>query len=129
MEMNFREFVATRGFNTSPQNWRMEKSQIMQYWQTLRPDMPIQFNPIESDKKGSTFGEDGIRITGSRPFIDSVLGRLKDILRYENKQTKLNIAYRQVQYKGEGIPDKDSSFVFYIQTKNRETKVPSLSVG
>jgi hypothetical protein len=123
MEMNFREFLAgyagvTAGYNTAPKIWRMNKDQIMQYWQSLRTG-PIQFNPIKPDKKGSTFGEDGIRLTGSRTFIDSVLARLKDIMQYENPHTKLNLIYRQVQQKGIQTPEKSTSFVFYAQAKQR----------
>lgn len=123
MEMNFREFLtgaAPVGHDTTPQSWRMDKDQIRQYWQTLRPDGPIQFDAMEPGQKGSTFGEDGLRLTGSRKFIDSVLGRLKDIMQYENPATKLNLVYRQVQYKGSQTPDKNTSFVFYAQVKKRE---------
>ena len=123
MSMNFREFMtgaAGVGHGTAPQNWRMEKDQIVQYWQTLPQNAPITFDPIESGQRGSTFGEDGLRLTGSRRFIDSVLARVKDIMQYENPATKLSLVYRQVQYKGSQTPDKNSSFVFYAQVKKRE---------
>lgn len=127
MEMNFREFLngtasVVPNYDSGVKMWRLEKDQAMQYWQSLKPDGPILFDPIEPGQKGSTFGEDGLRLTGSRKFIDSVLGRLKDIMQYESPSTKLNVVYRQVQYKGSNTPDKNSSFVFYAQVKNREKK-------
>jgi len=126
MEMSFREFLAggaTSSYDVAPQSWRMQKDQVMQYWQSLRPG-PIQFDPIQPGKKGSTFGEDGLRITGSRTFIDSILARLKDMMQYENPHTKLNVVYRQVQYKGSQLPEKNTSFVFYAQAKTREKPKP-----
>lgn len=132
VEMNFREFMngsAEVGYDTAPKSWRMEKDQIMQYWQQLRPNDPIAYDPMKPGQKGSTFGEDGLRLTGSRRFIDSVLGRVKDIMHFENPSTKLNVVYRQVQYRGKGVsadgnesqtPEKTSSFVFYAQVKSRD---------
>lgn len=125
MEMNFREFLtgtapAAPHVDTGVKMWRMDKDQAMQYWQSLRPNGPLLFDPIEPGQKGSTFGEDGIRLTGSRKFIDSVISRFKDVMQYETPATKLNVVYRQVQYKGTQTPDKNSSFVFYAQVKKRE---------
>lgn len=127
MDMNFREFLTgttpvNTNYNTGVKMWRLEKDQAMQYWQSLKPNTPIFFDPIKNGQKGSTFGEDGLRLTGSRKFIDSVIGRLKDIMQYENPTTKLNVVYRQVQYKGSNTPDKNSSFVFYAQVKDRDKK-------
>jgi hypothetical protein len=131
-QMHFREFfngtasvtssVAPVSYAPNVKMWRLEKEQAIDYWQSLKPNNPIIFNPIKAGQKGSTFSEDGIRLTGSSQFIDSILGRLKDIMQYENPSTKLNIAYRQVKYKGSNTPDKSSSFVFYAQVKNREKK-------
>lgn len=127
--MDFKEFMANNpagGYDVGPKSWRMDKDQVMQYWQSLRPG-PIVFNPIEPDRKGSTFGEDGLRLTGSKSFIDSILSRLKEIMQFENPQTKLNVVYRQVQYKGSAPVDRNSSFVFYAQVKQRdkpEAKTP-----
>jgi hypothetical protein len=134
MEMNFREFLngtapAAASYDTGVKMWRLEKDQAMQYWQSLKPNSPILFDPIEPGKKGSTFGEDGLRLTGSRKFIDSVIGRLKDIMQYENPSTKLNVVYRQVQYKGSNTPDKNSSFVFYAQVKSRDKKALGTTDG
>ena len=45
--------------------------------------------------QGSTYDQDGIRITGSEEFIDSVLSRLKDLLSAENGSTRLQVVYKQ----------------------------------
>ena len=129
MEMSFREFIAgssSGGYDVAPKSWRMDKNQVLQYWQSLRPG-PIQFDAIQPGKKGSTFGEDGLRLTGSKAFIDSILARVKDIMQYESPHTKLNVVYRQVQYEGSQLPEKSTSFVFYAQVKSREP--PKVKVG
>ena len=130
--MNFREFLGgSEGHNTAPTGWRMEKDQIMKYWQSLRP-VPIQYSPIAPGKKGSTFGEDGLRLTGSQRFIDSILARIKDVMQYENPHTKLNVVYRQVQRQGIQPTDKTTSFVFYAQVKDRQKakiKLPGITNG
>ena|SRR6185437_6241543 len=128
LEMNFKEFLngsANIAASAAPKPWSMDKDQIMQYWQNLNPSTPVFFDPIEPGKRGSTFGEDGLRLTGSRRFIDSVLGRLKDIMQYENPSTKLSLTYRQVEYRGNQTPNKSTSFVFYAQAKKREEQKPT----
>ncbi len=118
----FREFMQQQPYAAPQQQqaWRMPKEQIIQHWQSLRPNTPIQFTPIKADKKGSTFSEDGIRLTGSRNFIDSILSRLKDLANYESPTTKLNLVYRQTQYKGTEMPENNQTFVFYLQAKERK---------
>jgi hypothetical protein len=101
------------------QKWKLSKPEIISYWKSIRYDLPIVVSPIRAEKKGSTYNDDGIRITGSKQFIDSVLGKLKDLLRYENLQTKLDLVYRQTQYKGTEIPESNQSFAFYVQVRNR----------
>lgn len=108
--------------------WRMEKPDILRYWQSLRGDAPIQAVPIPAGKRGSTFGDDGLRITGSREFIGSVIARLKDFMAYETPTTKLNLVYRQTPYRGTQTPDHSNNFVFYAQVKER-TKKPAPSAG
>lgn len=107
--------------------WRASKDDIIQHWNALRPDTPIVFDPINHNHKGSTFGEDGVRLTGSKRFIDSILGRLKDVLAYEGPSTKLDLVYRQTQYKGTDTPDKASSFVFYIMVREKTPDVKGVA--
>jgi hypothetical protein len=100
--------------------WSAKKPEILQMWQNLRPDMPINITPIVKKEGGGnqSYGEDGIRITGSWPFIASILGRLKEVLAYEsNQQTKLRLVFRGVD-KARSGPDKNS-FVFYMNVDER----------
>ena len=99
--------------------WSAKKPEILQMWQNLRPDMPINITPMSKTPGGGnqSYGEDGIRITGSWPFIASVIGRLKDILGYENQQTKLRLVFRGVD-KSRSDPSKES-FVFYMNVDER----------
>ena len=79
--------------------------------------MPFAMNPVEYDHKGSTIQEDGLRITGSKEFITSVLSRIKDFMLYENPGTKLMVSYRQSP-KSFVLGNKNS-YTFYLQVKQR----------
>lgn len=104
-------------------SWKASKSQIMDYWKTLRGNQMIPMKPIKYKHKGSTYGEDGIRITGSPNFIQAVLGKLRELLRYEGPDTKLAVVYRQTMSKKRLTAGLNpSSFVFYIQAKERGKK-------
>lgn len=101
--------------------WKATKDQILKYWQGLRNDTPILINPIPYEHEGSTYGEDGIRITGSPEFIASVLPRLRELLAYETPNTKLAVVYRETESPSKlalGSASK-TSYVFYLQVKER----------
>ena len=82
---SFKEFISNQPTQPQPQQavqpigpakekkWKANKEEILAFWQKLRPDTPIQIKPIDYTHKGSTYGEDGVRITGSPQFISSVL--------------------------------------------------------
>lgn len=122
----FSNFVNTGEIAPTTKMWRMEKPDIMKYWQTLNPNSPIAIQPIKNEKKGSNYGEDGIRITGNRTFIDSVLGRIKDLMAYESPTTSLNVVYRQTTRQGTtAIPENKETYAFYLQVKQKKQKVPN----
>lgn len=123
-EQDFVEFVINEFSNTPVQNgpkpWSAKKPQILQTWQNLRPDQPIYMTPMSKQGTGGeshSYGEDGIRITGSWNFIASVMGRIKDIMAYENPHSKLRLVLRGVD-KNKGNPNRNS-FVFYVNLENR----------
>jgi hypothetical protein len=137
---SFRQFCETKdfvefaeaSFDSPPsvpkpshsKTWSAGKDEIMQTWQNLHPDLPIYIQPMSDNKTGverSSFGEDGIRITGSWPFIASVLSRLKGMLNFENDNTKLRLVFRGVDKDHLTSPQKQS-FVFYIHLQNRGGK-------
>lgn len=97
--------------------WKAKKQDIQGFWAGLKPNLPLKLEPIPYDHKGSTILQDGIRITGSKEFIASVLSRLKEFLFYENPNSKLVISYRQ-QAKSLVQGNRDS-YLFYLQVKNR----------
>lgn len=61
----------------------MKKSEVLDYWKSLKRRRKFASAPVPYKHKGSTFDQDGIRITGSRKFIDAVLSRLTDIQVHE----------------------------------------------
>lgn len=97
--------------------WNGKKDDIINFWKTLNPSK-IEIDPISASHKGSTFTEDGIRITGEPKFIYSVLSHLKEFLDFENNKTKLEVKFKESESKNSEKPNK-KSYSFYIQVKNR----------
>jgi hypothetical protein len=100
--------------------WKAGKDEIMNFWKGVQTNMPFALKPISYDHKGSTIQEDGLRITGSKEFIQSVLSRLKDFMIYENPDTKLMVSYRQSPKSL--TPGNRNSYTFYLQVKQRGKK-------
>ena len=115
---SFKEFIDSQHKGMSKSKlWSSTKREIINYWRTIEPNQPIMPQPVPREKEGSTYGYDGIRITGSFEFIDSVLSRFKDFLYKESPHTKLNLIYRQIEGK-----DRDpnmNKYVFYINVGER----------
>ena len=80
----------------------MRKNQALNHWNKLESDQALKPVPVPYKHTGSTYDQDGIRITGSPEFIDSVLSRLKDLLQYENGETRLQLVYNQSTCKKSG---------------------------
>jgi len=97
--------------------WNGKKPDIINFWKTLNPSK-INIDPISKNHKGSTFAEDGIRITGEPKFIYSVLSNLKDFLELENNKTRLEVKFKESESLSKEKPNK-KSYSFYIQVKNR----------
>ena len=119
--MNFKEFVSPQPAQqpvatVKDQKWKATKEEIVAFWQKLRPDTPIQMRPIDYAHKGSTYGEDGIRITGTPQFISSVIARLKELLHFETPSTKLAVTYRETESPSQ-IGQNKTSYVFYVAAK------------
>jgi hypothetical protein len=101
--------------------WSAKKEEILQMWKNMRADTPIIMTPILDNPTGgetSTYGEDGIRLTGSWNFISAVLARLKEIVWYENPQNKLRLVFRGIDKSRDARPDRQS-YVFYCNLENR----------
>lgn len=100
--------------------WSGKKKEIIDFWKSL-PEMPLLVSPIPAAHKGSTFAEDGIRITGSPNYIYSVLVRLKDFIPLEGEGTKLQLLFKESDRINPNRPNK-KSYAFYIQVKQRGSK-------
>lgn len=100
--------------------WKATKAEILSYWQNLPPDTPIYMKPIDYEHQGSTYGEDGLRITGRPEFIASVMSRLKEFLNFENPTTKLAVTYRQTESPSQvKMGEIKTSYVFYVSARER----------
>ena len=93
------------------------KAQALRHWEGIKDGGTIAITPVAYKHTGSTYAEDGIRLTGSKLFIDSVLSRLKDLLEYENNDTRLQLVYKQSQDRDTGC--ELSSYNCYIQVHER----------
>lgn len=104
--------------------WSAKKAEILQMWRGLKDNTPIIIQPMMEKPEGvekSSYGEDGVRITGSYSFIMSILSRIKEIIGYENPDTKLRLVFRGVDSDRQVRPDRQS-FVFYINLEKRSKK-------
>ena len=110
--------------NANKKVWSAKKAEILQLWRSLNSDTPIVIQPMTEKPDGvekSSYGEDGVRITGSYEFITAVLSRIKEIINYENLDTKLRLVFRGVDSSKQPRPDRQS-FVFYINLERRSKK-------
>lgn len=99
--------------------WKAKKQEIVKFWQSLPASVPIQpFNIIPGGAKGSTYMYDGVRVTGSHQFINSVVSRLRELLNYDQGNTKLSLRYYQQVDKNTEQP-LPNSFVFYVQVRSK----------
>lgn len=106
------------GFKPKP--WKSKKEDVIKFWHDLPPSIPIlPIKIVPRYYKGPTYRFDGVRVTGSHQFINSIMARLKDMLPYESQRSRLHTAYRQQINKKteEPVPN---SFVFYVQIRDRE---------
>ena len=104
------------------------KDDIIKYWQSLVPARTVYMTPVSADHKGSTYSQDGIRITGSRQFIDSILARIKDLIYQESADSKLEVAYRQVEGVKQ-VNDRPDAYVFYCMVRQRAPKKYRMKPG
>ncbi len=112
--MKFREFL-----DQKEKPWEAKKDEILASWKTIRPDLPINPEPVPKGHHGSRYDVDGIRITGSAPYINSVLSRIKDMIQFETSPgTKLDLKYRQVVTK-QGDPQAIGKYVCYVHVVER----------
>jgi hypothetical protein len=95
----------------------MEKKPFLKHWAKLRANQKLSPKPVRYTHEGSTYAEDGIRITGSKAFVDSVLSRLKDLLKYESDETRLQVVYKKSTDRESG--KTLTSYNCYVQVHER----------
>jgi hypothetical protein len=76
---------------------RKTKAQMLAIVNAIEPNDDIIEAWNISSGKGSSYGADQIRITGSPEFLIAVLSRMKDILILENRWTRIDLAHSIVQ--------------------------------
>lgn len=108
------------------------KQEIVDIWHKIQPDVPIYITPMDDTPNApgdhSTYGEDGVRITGSWPFIASILGRLKDMLALENPQTNLRLVFRGIKSNNR-VTIQRPSYAFYINLERKKPVMPKVDTG
>lgn len=97
--------------------WKAKKDDIIKLWSVLQ-DQNIMPRPIPYHHKGSSYSQDTLRITGTSEFINSVLARIKDFLRYETPSLDLDVTYHQIIDKYER--PVDDKFVCYIKVRQKK---------
>jgi hypothetical protein len=121
--MNFRDFVE----ENQRKAWKAKRDDVLQMWQTIRPYMPIHAEPVPIDHFGTRYRYDGIRITGTASFINSILSRLKDFLKYESRPgIVLDVEYEQIKSK-ENEPVDVPRYVCYIHVMEEPPEVATPS--
>lgn len=95
----------------------LKKAEFLKYWAGITPGQPLTPMAVPYKHSGSTFAEDGIRITGSREYIEQVLSHLKPLLRFENGQTRLQTTFAESVDRETGLPT--GSWTCYIQVHER----------
>ena len=104
----------------------MKKEQFLEHWKAIDPGQKLKPTPVPYKHRGSTYGEDGIRITGSPEFIDSVLSRLKDMLLWENGTTRLQVVHKKSEPKpGQSaalLPDSHNCYI-QVHMRGREAQI------
>lgn len=111
--MHFKEFVEKKA-------WKAKKADVIQFWTNLKPNMPIQMEPVPETHEGTRFRSDGLRITGSPQFINSVISRLKDIIQMESESVRLDVEYREIENQGGDATPNSKEYVFYAHLVKKD---------
>ena len=100
----------------------MKKEQMLNHWKGLK-ETDLSMTPVAYKHKGSTYDEDGIRITGDQVFIDAVLYRLRDLLDYENGSTRLQVVYKETIDRESGVNTGTHNCYIQVHERGREAQI------
>jgi|TARA_R100000656_G_scaffold48031_1_gene39016 hypothetical protein len=98
---------------------RLSKSQTLSHWRELPDQQDLNPDAIPYKHRGTTFGADGLRIEGTRTFVDAILSRIKPLLDGENGTTRLGLNYQQVESKDGKPNDFAGNWVCYVKIHER----------
>jgi hypothetical protein len=102
---------------------RLSKKAFLEHWRGMKRKRKLAPEPVPYKHEGSTFAHDGIRITGSRKFIDAILSRLTELLEYENGETRLDLNYQQATDRETGRPLDSWSCYIKVHERGDEAKM------
>jgi hypothetical protein len=99
----------------------MRKDSFLSHFANLPADQPLRPDPVPYKFSGSTYSQDGVRITGSPAFVDAVLSRLKDLAEFEYRpDTRLAVNYGPVKARDKRDDFvRDGSVSCYLQVHRR----------
>ena len=106
---------------------RLKKSEALDHWRNLKdqPQPAGVMHRVPYKHVGSTYDQDGIRLTGSRQFIDSVLYQLRPLLERENNTERLQLVYSESTDRDTGQPT--GTWNCYIQVHERGAEAKYLN--
>jgi len=104
---------------------RLNKRDALQHWAELKPAERIPIRAIPYKQTGSKYGTDGIRIDGTRQFIDSVLSRMRDLLVNENGDTRLELNYTEITDRETG--HDTGNWVCYVRLHERGREAQAMN--
>jgi len=107
----------------------MTKDQMLDRWRRIPNNLSLRPTPVPYKHRGSTYDEDGIRITGTPQFIDSVLSRLRDLLAYESATTRLQVVYQESRDKDTGRCLGSWNAYVQVHERGREAKIMRTMFG
>ena len=103
---------------------RLTKAEALDHWVHISKETPLpRPSAVPYKHQGSTYAEDGIRITGSREFIDSMLNVLRHLLERENAHERLQLVYSESADRETGLPTGTWNCYIQVHERGREAKM------
>lgn len=101
----------------------MKKAEALAHWKALPEGRTLDPAIVPYKHSGSTYDQDGIRITGSQEWIDQVLSKIKDLLLHENGGTRLALSYKQSTDRVTRQPLNSYNCYIQVHERGREGQI------
>jgi len=109
---------------------RLDKKAALAHWANLELVDPVtKMRCIPYKASGSKYGNDGIRIDGTRDFIDSVLSNLKSLIGNENGRTRLELNYTEIVDRETSQPTGNWVCYIRVHERGREAQILNARYG